>query len=562
MSANVHYEVYEKKHQKAGWNLVLACEDRQEALDVAKEARGSSSSCSVRVSKESFDETNDIFHSTQIFSQGPEQHKRKMPENNRMDPPCSSPEDLYSLHSRRTLGRALAPWLKRNNISVIELLYRPDMAENLETAGFDRQHAIQKVAIAQAGSQECSVQHVVRRLTELADKATLRLRKIEKAKTFPKIQKKGFASTYLQAQKHKDPEFAVRYALADGLGKMKRWEDKAMFLSSCVSDILVEGQGCKNSFKIVDEFISEILALPHALDQIVGGSTLGEKLDRITDMLIGSDSTSGSDAAKTLATAITSKSLPNTQSVLAARVFRDLCGPRRLFPDDFAKEVELNRWLAERLTAIDQALAPVDRLAEAFTSRSSRLLENESIQNLLDSCKKNSAEEIRQLLVFEESILGDQNKKKLASFLRATIGSHKTRTWFAHGAGKPLITIGKIAHSQRAVRNSSFCETDQDELFVQLDLLCADVLGDTKILDKLELRDAPPIEVAKSLMKLVDGGIVTIGRVSDDICRRSLNIIRSGKVKSALQRGDKTAISTVREISTMIDRLKANQKQA
>ncbi|MBL1431088.1 MAG: hypothetical protein COA60_006215 [Robiginitomaculum sp.] len=560
MSANVHYEVYEKKHQKAGWNLVLACESRKEALDLAKEISGFSSSCSVRVCKESFDESKDVFHSTQIFSQGPEQHKRKMPENNRMDPPCSSPEDLYTLHSRRTLGRALAPWLKRNNISVIELLYRPDMAENLETAGFDRQHAIQKVAIAQAGSQECSVQHVVRRLTELADQATLRLRKIKKTKSFPKIQNKGFASTYLQAQEHSNPEFAVRYALAEGLGKMKRWEDKAIFLSSCVSDVLVEGQGCKKSLKVIDEFISEILALPHALDQIVGGKTLGEKLDRITDILIGSDSISKTDAAKTLATAITSKSLPNTQSVLAARVFKDLCGPRRLFPDDFAKEVELNRWLAERLRGIDQALAPVDRLLEAFTSRSSRLLENESIQNLLDSCKKNSAEEIRQLLVFEESILGDQNKKKLASFLRAAIGSHKTRTWFSHGPDKPLTAIGKIAHSQRAIRNSSFCQSDQDELFAQLDLLCADVLSDTKILDKLELRDAPLVEIANSLMKLVDGGIVTIGRASDDICRRTLKIIRSAKVKSTLQSGDEVAISTVREIGTMMNRLKANQK--
>lgn len=560
MSANVHYEVYEKKHQKAGWNLVLACEARQEALDVAKEALGSSSSCSVRVAKESFDETNDIFHSTQIFSQGPEQHKRKMPENNRMDPPCSSPEDLYTLHSRRTLGRALAPWLKRNNISVIELLYRPDMAENLETAGFDRQHAIQKVAIAQAGSQECSVQHVVRRLTELADKATLRLRKIEKDKTFPKIQKEGFASTYLQAQKHKNPEFAVRYALAEGLGKMKHWEDKAIFLSSCVSDVLVEGKGCKKSLKVIDEFISEIVALPHALDKIVGGKTLGERLDRITDVLIGSDSVAGGDAAKTLAKAITSKSLPNTQSVLAARAFRDLCGPRRLFPDDFAAEVELNRWLAERLTTIDQALAPADMLAEAFTSRSSRLLENESVQSLLDSCKKSSAEEIRQLLVFEESILGDQNKKKLASFLRAVIGSHKTRTWFSHGPEKILTAIAKIAHSQRAVRNSTFCKTDQDELFAQLDLLCADVLNDTKALDKLEQRNIQSLDVADSLMKLIDGGIVTIGRVSDDICRRVLNILRSTKVKSALRNGDETTISTVRKISSMMDRLKANQK--
>lgn len=561
MSANIHYEVYVKKNQKSGWGLSLACEDRKEALETAKQIRKPSEQSSVRVVKESFDEAKDVFHSTQIFSQGPELHQRKLRENNRMDPPCSAPSDLYTLHARRTLGRALGPWLKRNHSSVVELLHRPDMAEKLAAAGFDRQHAIQKVAIAQAGSQECSVQHVVRRLTELADASTDRLRKLGKSGKLPGFQKKGYAATFASAQKHPEADFALRHALAHGLSPMKRWQDKIAFLSSCVSDALVEGKGCAASIHMLDEFISETVALPHALDQIVKGADLGDRLDRITDILIGTPPKLATEGAQMLAKAITSKRLPNTQSALAARMFRELCGPRRLYPEDFNSEVRLNRSLAARLTTIDPALAPVDQVAEAFTIRSSRLLENEAVQDFLEFFNKDAAQEIQALLQFEESIIGTQNKAKLASFLRAVIGSHKTRSWFSHGPETALARIAKIAHAQRLVQNTSFCIADLDVLFCQLDRLCADVIADTKVVEKIERRNVPPVETAQSLMKLIDGGIITIGNVSDDICHRALKLLRSASVKSALQEGDKPTIQTAREIGQMMERAKINAKK-
>jgi len=558
MSANIHYEVYVKKHRKAGWALHQAAEDRQEAIATATEARGDSEDCSVRVTKESFDEVNEVFHSTQIFSKGPEKHQRQLRENKKMDPPCSGPTDLYSLHARRTLGRALGPWLKRNNLTAIELLHRSDMAERLAAAGFDRQHAIQKVAIAQAGSQECSVQHVVRKLTELADKATDRIRKLEKTGKLPGFHKRGFAATFTASQAHADPDFALRHALATGLATMDTWIDKILFLSSCVSDALVEGSGCAASVHLLDEFISEIVALPHALNELVGGSIIGERVDRITDILIGHSPEQGSDGAKLLAKAITSKRLPTTQSTLAARIFNDLCGPRRLFPDNFELEVEVNRSLAERLTPVNQALVPADRLAEAFNVRSKRLLENEAIHALLKAHENNPAEEIHCLLHLEESIIGSQNKIKLASFLRAVVGSHKTRTWFSYGAENPLTRVSKIAHAQRAVLNSSFCNSDKEELSSQLDRLCADTIADTKLVIRIEQQEQSAIETAQSLMKLIDGGVLTLGTVSDGICRKVLKLLRTTQVKNALQSGDQQTIQVARQIARMIERAKTN----
>ncbi|PHR62663.1 MAG: hypothetical protein COA47_02855 [Robiginitomaculum sp.] len=560
MSANIHYEVFVKRHKKAGWNLTMACEDRTEALETAKTERDASEETSVRVTKESFDEINNVFHSVSIFSKGPENHQRKLRENNRMDPPCSTPSDLYTLHARRTLGRALGPWLKRNGISVIELLHRPDLAETLAAAGFDRQHAIQKVAIAQAGAQECSVQHIVLRLTELADKSTDRLRKLDKSNALPGFQKKGYSATFVATRAHSEPGFALRHALAQAMMSMKKWDEKFSFLAGCVSDALVEGEGFEVSIEMLDEFLSETASLPYALDALVDGKNLGERLDRITDILIGNAPQGGTNGAQMLAIAISSKRLPVTQSALSARVFRELSGPRRLFPDDFDREVELNRTLASRMTRVDQALAPIDRLAEAFASRSARLLENETIQTLLGTCHNNASEEIRKLVQFEESIVGDHNKVKLASYLRGVIGAHKTRTWFAHGPDKPLSRIAKIAHAQRIVRSSSFAPADRDELFAQLDALCAEVVQDTDVLNQLEQQKKPAIEIAYSLMKLCDAGILTVGTCSDDVCRRVLKQLRSQQVRTALQAGDQATINTTRIVGRMMDQARTLAK--
>ncbi len=558
MSANIHYEVFVKKHRKSGWMLHLASEDRTEALDFAKTTKGNSQACSVRVSKESFDEANDVFHSVSIFSEGPENHSRKLRENNRMDPPCSSPTDLYTIHARRTLGRALGPWLKRNNISVIELLHRPDMAENLAAAGFDRQHGVQKVAIAQAGAQECSVQHVVARLTELADKATDRLRKLDKARSLPGFHKKGYAATFCETKKHGEPDFALRHALAQALAPLPKWEDKFSFLAGCVSDALVEGEGCESSVHLLDEFISETASLPHALNALAMGSSLGTRLEQITNILVGKPDDDAPEGAKMLAKAITSKQLPHTQSALAARVFSDLCGPRRLFPDDFEREVELNRTLAAKLTTVDQSLAPIDRLAEAFTIRSARLLETEAIQTLLNACDDDASEQMQCLLQFEESIVGQHNKTKLATYLRAIVGAHKTRNWFSYGPEKPLGRIAKIAHAQRGIKQSGFTKADKNELCTQLDKLCADVLADTKILGAIEKQKLPPAQIALSLMKLCDGGIVTFGTCSDDICVRVLKLLRHQNVRSALQSGEQSTIDAARQVGKMMERVKAN----
>ena len=533
MSADIHYEVYLKKHRKGGWCLDQVLEHRGEALELAKERLASHPMGSVRVSKESYDEVQNRFLSVGIFEAGAERHTRTIRADNKMEPPCSSPDDLYALHARRTVARALAPWLQRNLVCVLELLHRSELAEKLAAAGHERQHAIQKIAIVQAGAQECSVQHIVRRLTELADKATDQLRKAKKNKLTARFHDKGFAVTLAAITGHKQPGFALRSALAERLARLKTWPDKISFLASCVSDALVECSEKEEGFEALDAYLSEIVSMPHALDACIEAEALGDKLDQFTDILSGKPPEHATGSARMLATAISSGKLMQTRSTLASRIFSELRGPRRLYPDRFEDEITLNRSLADRLIRLPPALVLPEQLNEAFIIRSSRLLEADSIERLL-SLAKHPGAEILMLVDFEKSIVGEQNKCKLAAFLRAVIGAHKTNRWFCKGGASTFQRLAVCARAQKWVLAGGFCDKDKQEISIALDRLCLDAMTCTGALEQIEGQSDPSLQKAIRLLKLAGQGLITMGDCTAKASQRAMILLRSREARAAM----------------------------
>ncbi len=533
MSAEIHFEVFVKKNRKAGWHLERAFEGRQEALDLANAQLTALPKGSVRVTKESYDEAQNSFLTVTIFEEGAERHKRVISANNKMEPTCNSPDDFYTVHTRRTLGRALAPWLRQNRVSALELLHRTDLAEKLAAAGHDRQHAIQKVAIAQAGAMECSVQHIVRRLTELADQATDHLRSAKTQKRTLDFNKRGFAATLVQAIEHKEPVFALNCALAGRMAGIKDWPEKISFLASCVSDALVESDDDNVGLGVLDAFLADMTALPHALDVCINGEELGDRLDRITDILCGKAPDEASDSASMLAIAISSGKLPQTQSALISRVFKELLGPRRLYPTRFVDEVALNRSLANRLVTLPSALAPPEQLGEAFIIRSSRLLESDSIERLMMSAE-NPGEEVHTLIGFEQSIVGEHNKHRLATFIRAILGAHKTERWFCNAGNALFKRLSICTHAQNLVLKGGFEAEDKAGISARLDGLCYEALRQNKALEQIECRDISPVQKAIILLKLPDQGLITMGKCAEEASRRAMRYLRTNEVRTAM----------------------------
>src|ERR1700743_758627 len=91
------------------------------------------------------------------------------------------------------MARLLSDFLARNKITVTELIHRADMLEKLEATGTVYQHAIQKVAVAQAASTSANVQQIVKSLNELATQAIQRVYRDQRKGLFPNPHADQFA---------------------------------------------------------------------------------------------------------------------------------------------------------------------------------------------------------------------------------------------------------------------------------------------------------------------------------------------------------------------------------
>src|SRR6185312_17361762 len=100
----------------------------------------------------------------------------------------------YSYHARATMSRLLIDYLSRNKITVTELLHRADMLEKLEATGTLYQHAIQKVAVAQAATSGQPVQQIIKSLNELAEKAIQKVYRDDRAGAFAEPSAAEFTS--------------------------------------------------------------------------------------------------------------------------------------------------------------------------------------------------------------------------------------------------------------------------------------------------------------------------------------------------------------------------------
>src|SRR6185295_10004346 len=140
------------------------------------------------------------------------------------------PEDLYSYHARATMSRLLTDHLARNKITITELIHRADMLEKLEATGTLYQHAIQKVAVAQAASTTTGVQQIVKSLNELVTQATQKVFRDQRKGLFPNPRPDQFAELARTLASQGDGAYIFNAALANHLKDAKGWDDKVQLL--------------------------------------------------------------------------------------------------------------------------------------------------------------------------------------------------------------------------------------------------------------------------------------------------------------------------------------------
>lgn len=549
-AAKVHYEVFVKKHRKAGWALAEARPEREDAIEFARKLLEATPTGSVRVSKERFDESARAFRSFTVWEEGAERFEAEEEKTGDGTLPCLSPDDLTNPSARDTMSRVLNEWFVRKQVTPMELMHSPEQAEDLESGGTELQHAIQKVAVASARDGDSTVHAYVKQLHELSQKAFDRIYKDGKSGRLPKFSKyRTYASLVEDFAGEKSP-YKIRAALADRLSDERGFGKKLGVLMEFSGELPEQEKARQIGCEQLDVFISEILNFDSGLMALIGsGPELGDEVQRLSDMFVG-DADAESLAtvpadARTLTRLMKSGDLPACRTMIAGTLLERLQRPRRMRPGDVLEEVRLARKLAQQLVMAQGPDLSVDALQDAFSKRSARLLTPETIGDYLEDCS-NPDEEIGKLLALEENIVGAQNKKKLAGYIRAALGNHRTEGWFVSGEGRAIDRLHRLTGFQARALKGNYPEEDKAGLSSAFDALGEKILERSGLLDSIANSDQPVLDRAAALLKLVTCQAIPAGKCAAAAQQKAIRLIRSeAGLEEARADTDRTRLSMI-----------------
>lgn len=527
---DTHFEVFLKKHKKASWTLVDARHGRQDALDLARDLAKQNPKGSIRVQRETWVAADSAFRSIVVFESGPERFEDPADKTAEASLPCRSPDDLFGPAARETVRRVLSGWLERRQVTPLELLSRPDLIEELDGSDTDLQHAIQKVAVARAQHSDASVHAYVRLLSDLVEKGVSQARRDAKSAAKPP-RASGFADMAEQILAEGAPEKRLRRAIADSLSEARDFGAKTALLLDMHDDLPADPEARAFASKQADAFLAEFLTFENAVRSVIGPSAdLGDEVRRLTGIYEGApgsdDLARAPEVARRLAKKFKDRELPTAHDEIANRILAALRSPKRFKPDSVMAEIELSRGLAQRLIVASGPNLHPDALVEAFTHRSARILSPEAVDDALAGAT-DPADQIERLFKMETNIVGDQNKTKLAAYLRGKLKSTQTEGHFVRGPGQPFERLSRLAALQMRALKGHFPEGDKAELSAAFDDLGLKILDETKILSRVASPERPPLEQASALLKLAASGVLPLGRCRQDAQARAMRVLSS-----------------------------------
>lgn len=565
MSGGIHYEVHLKKNRKAGWALYEAREDRDQAIRLAHSLLAKNKEGSVRVTKEKFDEEERVFRAVPIFEGGQERLQAVEEKTAEATLPCLTPDDLAKAMGRDAIRRCLSQFLERIQALPMELLHRPDLVETLEASDTEMQHAVQKYAIARAQGSDASVHGYVKQLNELVQKALSRIYKDSRNKKLPEYAKsKSFKDVAGDIHKTDARPYMLRAAIANRLKSERNYGNKLEVLLDMLEDLPAEEEARDFAIAELDSFLSEVISFDSGQDALLGSrKDLGETLERLTCLFDGDHSADAlsmaTGAAKRMARRIAHGELDECKGKIAQTLLRELEKPKRLRPSSVKQEVRLARELAQKLVMSAGPDLPLDALNSAFQARSARLLQPENIDELLRH-SRDPDEEIDRLMMLEENLVGEENKRKLAGFVRSVLGQHQTESWYMRGDAKPLERLSALAGHQRRVLKGGYPDAEKAQLAGCFDTIGMKVIDETKILNAVEAGDRPALEKAVAMLKLATAGALPEGQCTADAQARALRHLKSQMGLSEAR--SEEAKPKLRAIQSMLGQIAAQGKAA
>jgi hypothetical protein len=518
MAQEIHYEVFSRQGAKGGWRMIDVRSDRDAAIELAKTLMADERATGVKVVKETYNDETGDYLTLKIYEDGHNQYKSKPAEEDVPHAlPCFKPDDLYSYHARATIARLLGDYLARNRLTVTELSHRADALEQLEATGTVLQHAIQKVAVAQASATTKPVQQIVKSLNELVENAVQRVYRDERKGTFPHPPAKGFSALAARLAGQPDGTYMLNGAIAWHLRDTKGWDDKVLSLIELMEQ--AEGEGRTLLLASIDSLAAEILSGAAALRDLIGvRGDFGQELAGLVELFLGTEAQDAGQRTGLAALAghFAADDLPDSRTAIAQRLMVEFKSVKRLCPDSLAEEFQTLRRIADRLVrGIGKYLSHEDLVA-AFTLRSKRLVTHETLsEHLADATTPD--EKLARLLFVEENIIGVENKRRLATFIVPILTAPSFDAHFQNAKTPVIQRLQSLARLQARVLRAGFQEHQRAEIAELLDKQACEVEARARLVEQVAANAHTPVERATALLRLCAGQVLTEGRLASRV---------------------------------------------
>ncbi len=546
--SQVHYEVFARKTPASSWALQSALENRDLAIQSAKELLLTKRVAAVMVSKETLDVETGEYRSLTVFTDGAPEQKKKTVLARETDTVCTSPQDLYTPLAREKVGRLLEEWLKRNGVTAFELLHRPDLAERLEATGTELQHVVQKLAVPESQDTGQDLHETMRRWRALIDKAVARLIADGRKNVFPEIVPSNWLATIDRLKDHPEKAYVLGGALARILTKDNRPAVKLEKLLMFASVLAGAPDGREWAMNVIEAPVIELFASRHSLSDVLGEEAdLGTSLAVLTRMAAGREV----DLIAKIDPAV-ARIIPPLKDVLAGyhklitmgsfrhlsqniqkRLMQELKGPRRLKPGDPDAEIETLRALAMCITAAGKEESQHDDIKDAFVERSKMLISADFVDSLVRTAQS-PLQEVEKLVWLCENVAGAANKRQAAQWLASSIGSLKfERDIRDHARSAPQRLLW-LAQMQKRAMAAQLGDKALEDVSGKLGKFGSDIAGESHVIANMLKAQAPALHKLAWLLSFASGQAAPLGPVADQAKTEVMRILRMPAVQETL----------------------------
>lgn len=426
---------------------------------------------------------------------------------------CSTADDLFLPASRATLARLLSSWLNHHCLTITEFMHSASALEKFETAGMLYQHAMQRIALAQAAKSRTPVVQIIRSLNDLATQAINRVDSDEHRGLFPSLDAKSLAQMAQRLAGKPNARYILNGCVTKYLAAPRSWEEKLLLVLGLRANAPKEERSRQLFLGMTDAIAAEIVRNRVALVGMLGAELeTGQRLMTAVRVFQGDTGADGLSAGlRLLGQHFAGDELADARFALADFILDECKGPNRFCPSSFSGELKAFRDLVDKLNAVKTRYLNQDELNDALVGRSKRFVTQQALSQIM-STAQTPVEKLECLMTIEESIEGEANKRALAPFMLSLLCAHDLKETFA--AGSPgIVRIKRAADLQNRVLRSSYAEGQRSQMADLLDEVAAHIEAKGRLFEGLNARMLDPVERVDTYVRMFATGIFTRGKL-------------------------------------------------